>query len=122
MFHPIPGSAPEFTLSLIRIWNVRNIQDPYLQSMEHHTDWVSFQDDYFFCGTLGKQFEQVGNAVPPLLGKAVGKSIVKTYKEKRKAELLSKYSVDELIEVVRAHAFDYKKIESERKIQNTNRN
>ena len=27
--------------SIIRIWNVRNIQDPYLQSMEHHTDWVS---------------------------------------------------------------------------------
>ena len=27
----------------------------------------SFQDDYFFCGTLGKQFEQVGNAVPPLI-------------------------------------------------------
>ena len=27
--------------SIIRIWNVRNPQDPYLQSMEHHTDWVS---------------------------------------------------------------------------------
>ena len=68
------------------------------------------------------KYTQIGNAVPPLLGKAVGKAIVKTYKEKRKAELLSKYSVDELIEVVRAHAFDYKKIESERKIQNANRN
>ena len=40
--------------------------------------------------------------------------------EKRKAELLSKYSVDELIAIVRAHAFDYKKVESEKKIQNTN--
>ena len=28
--------------SIIRIWNVRNVQDPYLQSMEHHTDWVSW--------------------------------------------------------------------------------
>lgn len=27
--------------SIIRIWNVRNVQDPYLQSMEHHTDWVN---------------------------------------------------------------------------------
>ena len=26
--------------SIIRIWNVKNHQDPYLQSMEHHTDWV----------------------------------------------------------------------------------
>ena len=29
--------------SIIRIWNVRNVQDPYLQSMEHHTDWVSLE-------------------------------------------------------------------------------
>ena len=26
--------------SIIRIWNVQNTKDPYLQSMEHHTDWV----------------------------------------------------------------------------------
>ena len=26
--------------SIIRIWNVQNAKDPYLQSMEHHTDWV----------------------------------------------------------------------------------
>ncbi len=26
--------------SIIRIWNVQNPRDPYLQSMEHHTDWV----------------------------------------------------------------------------------
>ena len=29
--------------SIIRIWNVRNNQDPYLQSMEHHTDWVRYK-------------------------------------------------------------------------------
>ena len=23
--------------SIIRIWNVRNVQEPYVQSMEHHT-------------------------------------------------------------------------------------
>ena len=27
--------------SIIRIWNVNNPRDPYLQSMEHHTDWVN---------------------------------------------------------------------------------
>ncbi len=30
--------------SIIRIWNVQNVRDPkkdpYMQSMEHHTDWV----------------------------------------------------------------------------------
>ena len=29
--------------SIIRIWNVRNVQEPYVQSMEHHTgQWCSF--------------------------------------------------------------------------------
>ena len=80
----------------------------------------SFPNDFIFEGTISQQWRQIGNAVPPLLGKAIGKAIVKTHKEKRKAELLSKYSVDELIAIVRAHAFDYKKVESEKKIQNTN--
>ena len=33
--------------SIIRIWNVRNPQEPYLQSMEHHTDWVSSLEIFF---------------------------------------------------------------------------
>ena len=34
--------------SIIRIWNVQNPKDPYLQSMEHHTDWVN--DIVLCCG------------------------------------------------------------------------
>jgi len=34
--------------SIIRIWNVGNPKDPYLQSMEHHTDWVN--DIQLCCG------------------------------------------------------------------------
>lgn len=34
--------------SIIRIWNVRNMKDPYIQSMEHHTDWVN--DIVLCCG------------------------------------------------------------------------
>ncbi|KAH6935123.1 hypothetical protein HPB50_003451 [Hyalomma asiaticum] len=34
--------------SVIRIWNTRNIDDPYIQSMEHHTDWVN--DIVLCCG------------------------------------------------------------------------
>lgn len=32
--------------SIIRIWNVKNPQEPYLQSMEHHTDWVNTSTKY----------------------------------------------------------------------------
>lgn len=32
----------------------------------------TFPDDYVFCGTMGRQFTQVGNAVPPMLAAALG--------------------------------------------------
>ncbi|XP_050717705.1 WD repeat-containing protein 48-like isoform X2 [Eriocheir sinensis] len=34
--------------SIIRIWNCKNQREPYLQSMEHHTDWVN--DIVLCCG------------------------------------------------------------------------
>lgn len=37
----------------------------------------AFPDKYVFYGTLGQQYEQVGNAVPPLLAKRVGEKIIK---------------------------------------------
>ena len=36
------------SLLMFRIWNVQNPKDPYLQSMEHHTDWVN--DIVLCCG------------------------------------------------------------------------
>lgn len=41
----------------------------------------SFPDTYRFTGTTTQQYEQVGNAVPPLLGKAIGDEIHQMIKE-----------------------------------------
>lgn len=41
----------------------------------------SFPDDFVFCGSKKWQLVQIGNAVPCLLGKAVGLAILKSYDE-----------------------------------------
>lgn len=40
----------------------------------------SFPDDFIFYGSRGKQFEQIGNAVPVLLGKAIGLALIESFK------------------------------------------
>ncbi len=62
----------------------------------------SFPNNYEFVGTVSQQWRQIGNAVPPLLGKALGKTILKMIKEKKKAKTLES-------RVVRHNAFDYEK-------------
>lgn len=39
----------------------------------------TFPDDYVFVGPSARQFTQVGNAVPPLLGAQIGRCIQKAY-------------------------------------------
>lgn len=41
----------------------------------------SFPDNFFFVGNKSKQLVQVGNAVPPLLGKAIGLAIRKSFND-----------------------------------------
>ncbi|MDR2364251.1 MAG: DNA cytosine methyltransferase [Zoogloeaceae bacterium] len=42
----------------------------------------SFPDAYEFSGNITQQYEQIGNAVPPLLGKAIGDEIARLIGEK----------------------------------------
>ena len=37
----------------------------------------SFKDDFVFKGTKDQQYQQVGNAVPPLLARAVAEQMLK---------------------------------------------
>lgn len=45
----------------------------------------TFPDSYIFQGSVEAQYRQVGNAVPPLLARAVAKIILKTHFGRRKA-------------------------------------
>lgn len=44
----------------------------------------SFPDDFIFKGNKAKQLVQIGNAVPPLLGKAIGCAVAQSLEEQKK--------------------------------------
>ncbi len=41
----------------------------------------TFPDSFVFCGTKDKQYQQVGNAVPPIMAKAIAKKLAKQLKK-----------------------------------------
>ena len=71
----------------------------------------SFPNEFVFDGTIAQQWRQIGNAVPPLLGKAVGNAIIKSYKSRKKISIDPNISINDIIAAVRKYAFDYKKKE-----------
>ena len=42
----------------------------------------TFPDSFVFCGTKDKQYQQVGNAVPPIMAKAIAKKIADVLNKK----------------------------------------
>ena len=47
----------------------------------------SFPDGFVFCGTMNPAFRQIGNAVPPLLAKAIAAHVMKTLKQLEKEQV-----------------------------------
>lgn len=46
----------------------------------------SFPDDYIFYGTKDSVYQQIGNAVPPVLGRAVAEKVLELFDDKLKFE------------------------------------
>ena len=40
----------------------------------------TFPDSFVFCGSKDKQYQQVGNAVPPIMAKSIAKKLAKVLK------------------------------------------
>ena len=68
----------------------------------------SFPNDFLFCGSVSSQWEQIGNAVPPLLGKAIGNTIKKMDRTARKSISKVKFFKKRNIDGLRGQAFVYK--------------
>lgn len=71
----------------------------------------SFPNDFIFCGPTTSQWRQIGNAVPPLLGKALGHKILELYQESKKDKNKNnnKAKAQKSIQKARSSAFNYRK-------------
>ena len=66
----------------------------------------SFPANFIFCGTVTQQWRQIGNAVPPLMAKAIGQGILNLDQQKENMETTIEIpKIDE----IRAEAFTYRK-------------
>ena len=65
----------------------------------------SFPNDFKFFGPLSAQWRQIGNAVPPLLGKALGKTLIHMYQTKDNHRHIDKHAN---IRQIRSEAFAYR--------------
>jgi DNA (cytosine-5)-methyltransferase 1 len=82
IYHRLDPSRPSVVIGnfrknmLIHPWQDRGL------SVREAARLQSFPDDYEFFGSIGFQQQQVGNAVPPLLAKAVFEKLVQSAREK----------------------------------------
>jgi DNA (cytosine-5)-methyltransferase 1 len=68
----------------------------------------SFPNDFIFHGNLSAQWRQIGNAVPPLLGKVLGQTLLSLYKNQDKKTKLIIKKINQT-NSARKSAFTYKK-------------
>lgn len=65
----------------------------------------SFPPDFVFHGSVSQQWKQIGNAVPPLLAKALGEALLEAYEDRR---YLHPSQSIQSVEDIRAGAFTYR--------------
>ena len=101
----LDGNKPSPTIMTHRHSYYHPTETRYLTQREA-ARLQSFPNDFVFFGPLLAQWRQIGNAVPPLLGKALGLAIYKMISNKK--SLKEKKTVEETLTQVRSSAFMYR--------------
>jgi len=103
-------SLPSPTIMTHRHSYYHPLEHRYLTQREA-AKFQSFPNEFLFFGPLTSQWRQIGNAVPPLLGKAIGTSLLAMFEKapsKIKSQTKDKKRIKDSIKDFRKKAFIYK--------------
>ncbi|OUR97767.1 hypothetical protein A9Q84_06085 [Halobacteriovorax marinus] len=110
-YQRLDRNKPSPTIMTHRHSYFHPVEDRYLTQREAAA-FQSFPNTFQFMGPLSAQWRQIGNAVPPLMARAIGKTLVnmhKIYLNKRDSKSITKSNTKQKIRNVREKAFVYKK-------------
>ena len=69
-------NLPSITISNFRKSMILHPYQNRIISVREAARIQSFPDDYFICGTINEQQQQIADSVPPLMGKAIGEKLL----------------------------------------------
>ncbi len=109
-YQRLDRSLPSPTIMTHRHSYFHPVENRYLTAREAAAI-QSFPNNFEFMGPISAQWRQIGNAVPPLMGKAIGKTLLELLKKADVCELdfkKRKRPTDNVISYQRGKAFVYK--------------
>ena len=111
-FQRLDRKSPSPTIMTHRHSYYHPVEHRYLTQREAAA-LQSFPNNFEFTGPVSAQWRQIGNAVPPLLGKAIGKALTAMVKEAAKQKKASnthrmKKTTIQSIKTIREKAFVYR--------------
>lgn len=110
-YHRLDSKRPGPTMMTHRHNYYHPTENRYL-TVREAASIQSFPEQFEFLGSISSQWRQIGNAVPPLMAKAIGKALIQMFKQatgtkSQKMRKLSKRPQSNDIQGLRKTAFKY---------------